>query len=72
MRKVFYIMSGLCCSIAVTAYVQSSLLAAASSKITARIKREYMAAILRQESAWFDLVNYTELPARLAKETATI
>lgn len=31
-----------------------------------------MAAILRQECAWFDQVNYTELSSKLARETASI
>ena len=72
LRNVFYAMLGLCGGITITATVQFSTLAAAGAKITARIKKQYLAAILRQESAWFDIINYTALSSRLVKETATI
>ena len=37
-----------------------------------RIKERYLTAILRQECAWFDQVNYTELSARISRETLAI
>jgi len=71
-RRQFGIMMGLCAVIMITATLQSSCLAAASSKIAARIKTRYLEAILRQESAWFDLINYTELSSRLARESQSM
>lgn len=71
-RFTFYIMCGLCTSIFITATLQSTLLAMASSRITARIKAKYLESILRQESAWFDLINYTELSSRMNRECQAI
>ena len=71
-REMFYIMLALCFGILITATLQSSCLAAASTRITGRIKTKYLEAILRQESAWFDMINYTELSSRLSKECQSI
>jgi len=43
-----------------------------AANLTFRIKKEYLEAILKQECAWFDQINYTELSAKIARETATI
>ena len=69
---IFYIIVGLCITITITATVYFSCLAKASSMIAARIKQHYLAAILRQESGWFDMINYTELSLRLSKECLAI
>ena len=37
-----------------------------------RIKTAYMNSILRQDSTWFDTVNYTELSSRVVQECKTI
>jgi ATP-binding cassette, subfamily B (MDR/TAP), member 1 len=37
---------------------------------TTRIK--YLEAILRQECAWFDLINYDELSAKIVKECQAV
>ena len=67
-RNIFYIMLGLSVIVVITSTLQYATLAAASSQIASRIKQKYLEAILRQESAWFDIMNYTELSARLTKE----
>ena len=71
-REIFFIMLGLCAGILVTSIIFYSQLATAGASIAARIRTKYLAAILRQDSAYFDLINYTELAARLSKETSTI
>jgi ABC-type multidrug transport system fused ATPase/permease subunit len=40
--------------------------------VTQRTKQNYLSAILKQEGAWFDMVNYNELSARMTKETMAI
>ena len=64
-REAFYKMLGLCGLICITATIYYSMLVSASQMITTRIKKMYLEAILRQESAWFDMINFTELPARI-------
>ena len=71
-RQIFYIMIGLSVFGVITSTLQYATLAAASSQIAARFKQKYLEAILRQESAWFDMINYTELSARLTKECQAI
>ena len=46
-RKFFVIVLGLACLLIITGTLQHSILASASSQITARIKQKYLAAILR-------------------------
>ena len=36
--------------------------------VVRRIKSAYFKAVLEQESAWFDQVNYTELASRISAE----
>jgi ATP-binding cassette, subfamily B (MDR/TAP), member 1 len=43
-----------------------------ANSVAMRTKQAYLKAILRQEAAWFDLVNYMELGARMEKETLAI
>ena len=64
-RSAFFKMLGLCGLICVTATFYYYMLVGASHMITTRIKKRYLEAILRQESAWFDMINFTELPARI-------
>ena len=71
-REMFSIMLGLCAGISISATLQSSCLAAASTRIAGRIKTKYLEAILKQESAWFDMINYTELSSRIEKECQSI
>mmetsp|Transcript_47760 Transcript_47760/g.63094 ORF Transcript_47760/g.63094 Transcript_47760/m.63094 type:complete len:114 (+) Transcript_47760:128-469(+) len=71
-RQTFYIMIGLCTGIFITATLQATCLAMASSKIVAKIRAAYLQAILQQESAWFDLINYTELSSRINRECQSI
>jgi len=71
-RIVCSIMGGLALGIAITGFFQYSLTIEASARITAKFKSQYLRAILRQESSWFDLINYNELSARLTKETLSI
>ena len=64
-RKVFYKMLVLAACICITATFYYYMLVGASHMITLRIKKLYLEAVLRQESAWFDTINFTELPARI-------
>jgi ATP-binding cassette subfamily B (MDR/TAP) protein 1 len=43
-----------------------------AEKVTRRIKYEYLKAIFRQDCAWFDNCNYTELASKMKKETDSI
>ncbi len=71
-RRVTKIMGLLAVILLVTGFLQYSLTIEAAARVAGRIRVEYLRAILRQESAWFDLTNYTELSARLSKETLSI
>jgi ATP-binding cassette subfamily B (MDR/TAP) protein 1 len=52
-------------------FLYSSLLLF-SERVTKKIRTKYLESILRQESAWFDTINPSELSARLSKESAAI
>ena len=56
----------------ITGYFQWSMSLASSVKIGNRIKKKYLAAILRQDCPWFDQINYTELSARVSKEVLSM
>jgi len=71
-RKIFLIYALLGLALLITATLQHALLASASAQIASRIKQKYLAAILKQESGWFDMIQYTELSSRLSKECASI
>ena len=71
-RETCYKMLGLCFMICSCATIYYYLLSGASHMITTRIKILYLEAVLRQESAWFDMTNYTELPSRISKECQSI
>jgi ABC-type multidrug transport system fused ATPase/permease subunit len=53
-------------------FIYYSFLLIASEKIVRRTKTAYLEAILRQESAWFDVNNPSELSSRIGKEVLTI
>jgi ATP-binding cassette, subfamily B (MDR/TAP), member 1 len=53
-------------------YVMYSSLLLFSDRVTKKIRTKYLESILRQESAWFDTINPSELSARLSKESAAI
>lgn len=40
--------------------------------MTNRLKTRYLHAVLRQESAWFDIINHQELADRIPKEILAI
>ena len=65
-------MGCLAAGVAVTSFLQNYLLMSASATIAARLKTRYLAAVLAQESAWYDQSNYLELSSRLQKEVDTI
>ena len=44
----------------------------ASITLAARLKHNYLAAILKQDCTWFDQNNYTELAARISHECSLI
>jgi ATP-binding cassette subfamily B (MDR/TAP) protein 1 len=43
-----------------------------SERVVKTTRVKYLEAILRQESAWFDTINPSELSARLAKESSAM
>lgn len=43
-----------------------------SNNVARRTKENYLNAILKQETGWFDSFNYNELSARITKETMAI
>ena len=53
-------------------YIYWTLLSTVSLRVSRRIKESYLTAILNQECAWFDQVNYTELSARISRESMAI
>ena len=53
----------------VLSYFYWSLLVIFSLRVSRRIKERYIEAILKQDCAWFDMINYTELSARISRET---
>lgn len=53
----------------VISYIYWSLLVIFSLRVSKRIKEKYIEAILRQDCAWFDMINYTELSAKISSET---
>jgi ATP-binding cassette subfamily B (MDR/TAP) protein 1 len=53
-------------------YFLYSLLLLFSERVVKKIRVKYLESILRQESAWFDTINPSELSARLTKESAAI
>lgn len=56
----------------VFAYSFYALLIISSERMTRTIRVRYLESILRQESAWFDVNNPSELNARIGKECITI
>lgn len=56
----------------ITSYISYSSLLIFSERVTKKTRAKYLEAILRQESAWFDTTNPSELSARLGKETLAI
>ena len=71
-QNIFFIMLGLGVIVYICGFIQFSQLMSASASISQKIKAAYLEAVLRQESAWFDLINYTELSSRISKECTTI
>ena len=71
-RQITAIMGALALGISITGFFQYALCIEAAANITANIKKAYLRAIMNQECAWFDLINYNELTARLSKETLSI
>ena len=53
----------------IISYLYWSLLVIFSLRVSRRIKERYIEAILKQDCAWFDMINYTELSARISRET---
>lgn len=56
----------------ILSYVNYAFLIIFSERVTKRIRISYLESILKQESAWFDTSNPSELSARLGKETLAI
>lgn len=71
-KKITIIISCLGAFTWVMGYFYWVMLSQFSMRVTARIKQQYLEAILRQECAWFDQINYTELSTKLAKECSMI
>jgi ABC-type multidrug transport system fused ATPase/permease subunit len=60
------------CGVWVTSYVNYGFLLMFSERVAKKTRVKYLEAILKQESAWFDTTNPSELSARLGKETLAI
>lgn len=71
-RELMIIMGSIGIGILITGFFQNYFLMTASATIAARMKTDYLRAILNQESAWFDQSNYTELSARITREVDMI
>lgn len=71
-RNVLWWFIGLGVGNWITSILYYGLLLSFSHRVAKRVRETYLMAILRQESAWFDQVNYTELSSRLDKETLAI
>jgi len=69
---VFFVMIGVGAAIGIFGFIYWIILLKFSSKIARRTKENYLAAILKQETGWFDSFNYNELSARITKETMAI
>ena len=65
-------MGGLALMLWLTAYLSHSFLTKGSLLVVRRIRKAYLDAVLNQESAWFDMTNYTELATRMSAECKTI
>jgi ABC-type multidrug transport system fused ATPase/permease subunit len=53
-------------------YLYQAATLTSSITIAAELRKRYLQAILRQDCAWFDQVNYQEFNARLTKEVQAI
>mmetsp|Transcript_111805 Transcript_111805/g.154400 ORF Transcript_111805/g.154400 Transcript_111805/m.154400 type:complete len:170 (-) Transcript_111805:214-723(-) len=51
-----------------TCYMYYAMLLQFQERAGLRFKKQYLEAILKQESSWFDMNNYMEMSARLNKE----
>ena len=71
-ERITIIFACMAAGIWVFSYFYWVLLSQFSARVSNRIKRRYLEAILSQECAWFDQTNYTELSSRIAKECASI
>jgi len=69
---MFFVMIGVGVGIGTFGFIYWTILLKFSSKIARRTKENYLAAILKQETGWFDSFNYNELSARITKETLAI
>jgi ABC-type multidrug transport system fused ATPase/permease subunit len=72
MKEIFYltlIVGGIIWVLGWTYWV---LLSRFSANLTYRVKKMYLEAILKQECAWYDQINHTELSSKIARETAHI
>ena len=54
------------------AYLYTSLLSSFALSLSRRVKKQYLTAILNQECAWFDQIKYTELSAKISRETEAL
>jgi len=71
-QTMFFVMIGVGVGIGLFGFVYWFILLRFSNKISRRTKENYLAAILKQETGWFDSFNYNELSARITKETMAI
>lgn len=71
-QEIFFMMLGVGVVIGLLGYGYWALLLRFSQEIARRTKESYLAAILKQETGWFDSFNYNEMSARITKETLTI
>lgn len=56
----------------ITCYISYAFLLMFSERVAKKTRIKYLEAIIRQESAWFDTTNPSEMSARLGKEILAI
>jgi hypothetical protein len=58
-------MIGIGSAAAICGFIYWSILLRFANAVAKRTKENYLAAILKQETSWFDSFNYNELGARI-------
>lgn len=67
-----FIMLGVGVAIGTCGFIYWNLLLSFSHSVARKTKENYLQAILKQETGWFDSFNYNELASRMTKETLAI
>jgi len=71
-EKLCLIMLLFAIGIMFSSILQNYLLLSTQASVAARLRTNYLRAVLNQESAWYDQTNFLELPSRLNQEVDMI